>query len=227
MTECERIIQQGVLPKSFFDEEQICDFFVDKKRKKIWAIELDLLIQFDKICKKHGLIYFLIGGTLLGAVRHHGFIPWDDDLDVAMPRKDYDLLMQLKDEFSEPYFLQTPYTDEGYYYSYNKNPLDVYKEMESIVRQFNDRNTEHIGLLACTTYNYNKLMFFLEDFDETLQWNYEGMLFPIPKGYKRVLQIEYGDYMRLPSKEERGRWHNKAIFDPDISYKNYMERLIY
>lgn len=54
---------------------------------------LDILMVIDKVCKEHGLRYYIIAGTLLGAVRHKGFIPWDDDLDIGMPRKDYDLLM--------------------------------------------------------------------------------------------------------------------------------------
>jgi lipopolysaccharide cholinephosphotransferase len=54
---------------------------------------LDILLVFDALCKEHNLRYYTIAGTMLGAVRHKGFIPWDDDLDVGMPRKDYDLLM--------------------------------------------------------------------------------------------------------------------------------------
>lgn len=120
MTECERIIKDGILSPSFFNEEIICDFLVTKKRKKIWAVELDLLKEIDRVCKKHNLTYCLSGGTLLGAIRHQGFIPWDDDIDVMMPRKDYDILMQLSSEFVSPYFLQTPFTDKGYFFSYNK-----------------------------------------------------------------------------------------------------------
>lgn len=118
MTECERIIRNGILPESYFREEMMCDFFVNALRKRIWAVELDLLLAFDKICKKHHLRYYLIGGTLLGAVRHRGFIPWDDDIDVIMPRKDYDELQLYHAEFKEPYFFQTPETDPGYFFAH-------------------------------------------------------------------------------------------------------------
>ena len=52
--------------------------------RKIWDVELDLLREFDKVCKQHGLIYYASCGTLLGAVRHQGFIPWDDDMDLFL-----------------------------------------------------------------------------------------------------------------------------------------------
>jgi lipopolysaccharide cholinephosphotransferase len=121
MTECERIINDGILPESFFKEEVICDFLVTEERKKIWAISLDMLVFFDKICNKHGLRYFTAYGALLGVIRHKGFIPWDDDLDVCMPREDYEKLWQLyRDEFTQPYFLQYPGEDKGYYFSFAK-----------------------------------------------------------------------------------------------------------
>ena len=56
---------------------------------------LDVFREFEKLCERHGLRYFAIGGTALGAVRHHGFIPWDDDMDVAMPRKDYNKFVDI------------------------------------------------------------------------------------------------------------------------------------
>jgi LPS biosynthesis protein len=66
------------------------------KLKEIQNIEYEMLCAFDNYCKKYNLTYFLESGTLLGAVRHQGFIPWDDDLDVTMPRPDYERLLQLE-----------------------------------------------------------------------------------------------------------------------------------
>ena len=100
---------------SFFDEEEKCGFYITRKRKEVWAIELDLLHEFDQVCKKHGLKYFLDGGTLLGAIRHGGFIPWDDDIDVCMLRAEYDKLLKIApDAFHHPYFFQHAYTDMFY-----------------------------------------------------------------------------------------------------------------
>lgn len=120
MIEIERILHNGIIPKSFLLPETRCDFYIDEKRKKTWAIAIDLLLKFDSVCKQHNLRYCLAYGTLLGAIRHNGFIPWDDDIDICMPRKDYEKLQTLKNAFSSPYFLQTPYTDNGYYYSFCK-----------------------------------------------------------------------------------------------------------
>ena len=89
-------------------KEEVRDgFTVSTKRKRIWNVELNLLLKLDEVCKKNDLRYFLDSGTLLGAVRHHGFIPWDDDLDVVMLREDYDKLIACSNEsFGGDYELQ-------------------------------------------------------------------------------------------------------------------------
>ena len=94
---------------------------MDTKLRQLQLIELDILKEFVRICEKHSLQYYLIGGTLLGAVRHKGFIPWDDDIDVAMPRKDYEKFAVIsKSELQPEYFYQNSTTDSGYFLTYAK-----------------------------------------------------------------------------------------------------------
>ena len=87
--------------------------------EKIKIAQLELLDYFADICRKNGLSFYLYGGTLLGAVRHQGFIPWDDDIDVSMPRKDYEKFLSLF-EFNDFCFLQTIKTDPNYNMHYAK-----------------------------------------------------------------------------------------------------------
>lgn len=83
--------------------------------------QLDILKAFIEVCEKNHLQYYLIGGSALGAIRHQGFIPWDDDIDVAMPREDYDKFVNLNHAFSDfRYFIQTYKTDRNYIYNYAK-----------------------------------------------------------------------------------------------------------
>ncbi|MBA2655943.1 MAG: LicD family protein [Tatlockia sp.] len=77
---------------------------------------LFMLEQIDKVCQKHCLDYWLEGGTLLGAIRHQGFIPWDDDLDISMPRESYEAFLRLApSELPDTIWLQTAQTDPGYF----------------------------------------------------------------------------------------------------------------
>ena len=79
--------------------------------------QLVLLDKVDEICSKENIIYYLIGGTLLGAIRHKGFIPWDCDLDIAMPRKDYVLFKQVCSKYFGDEFFYEDYTTEKYHNS--------------------------------------------------------------------------------------------------------------
>lgn len=80
---------------NFFKEEERCGFVVCEKMKRAWAAELDLLTRIISICKRHGIQYYAVWGTLLGAVRHQGFVPWDDDIDIALKREDYMRLLPI------------------------------------------------------------------------------------------------------------------------------------
>ncbi|WP_302306828.1 LicD family protein [Megamonas funiformis] len=77
--------------------------------REIQKEELKILLEFDDFCKKNKLNYYLSGGTLLGAIRHKGFIPWDDDIDVCMPRPDYMRFLEIFPEsYKDKYFLRCP-----------------------------------------------------------------------------------------------------------------------
>ncbi len=83
--------------------------------------QFELLKEFIRVCEKYNLKYFLVGGTALGAARHQGFIPWDDDVDVGMPREDYEKYILLQKEYEgTPYFIQTWRTDPHYQYNFAK-----------------------------------------------------------------------------------------------------------
>ena len=73
--------------------------------RKIQLMVLNLFLEFERICQKHNLRYYIAGGTLLGAVRHKGFIPWDDDMDITMPRPDYDTFLKIAKKELSPEFV--------------------------------------------------------------------------------------------------------------------------
>lgn len=89
--------------------------------RQVHNVQMRILYRLKELCEKHQLTYFMMYGTLLGAVRHQGKIPGDDDIDVAMPREDYDKLIQIADkELEAPFFLQTPSNDNCFYGGYSK-----------------------------------------------------------------------------------------------------------
>lgn len=84
--------------------------------QRVQALQSEALKEIDRICSKYGIKYFMITGTLIGAVRHKGFIPWDDDIDIAMMRSDYDKFLRCcPGELNKKYFLQNYHTDVDFY----------------------------------------------------------------------------------------------------------------
>lgn len=284
--------------KTFNIDPEIRDeYLVNTKQKKIRNIELELLDMVDKFCKKNNIKYFIFYGTLLGAIRHKSFIPWDDDLDIVMTRKDYDKFCELFPKtLKHPFFLQNYKTDPSYYYGYarfrNSDTTGIIESMSK--KKFNNGifidifvldkapNTYLFRLLECykqrilmsEIYFYEKFgskhkilkpyfairkLFYSKEkliekserqhnkfnnkkkknywvlgldsakqvcpaeiFEKMNEYEIEGNLFYGPENYDYVLKLFYGDYMKYPPIEERGKWHDGMItFDPDVSYIDY------
>lgn len=88
--------------------------------EKVKHYLLETMDYFHEFCETHNLEYFIIGGTLLGAIRHEGFIPWDDDIDVIMPKKDYKKILNLLNSIDSPYELLNYKFDKNYVYQFSR-----------------------------------------------------------------------------------------------------------
>lgn len=270
----------------------------DGELKCLQKIELEMLIEIDRICRKYGIEYFLDGGTLLGAIRHKGFIPWDDDSDVIMLRREYKKFKKAceKELDKKRFFLQDYKTDPYYRWGYAKlrrnetefvragqedqkyhggvyldlfvvdnvpdgwltrrihhflcflikkglyseigkkserNPIirSIYKLMSRIPRDtyFEMRNClarplykKKTELISHYTYEYPKRCRYglpRECFDESIDAEFEGHMFKVFKNYDLYLSRLYGDYMKLPPKEDQVpkiKLSSISLLDPSL-----------
>lgn len=261
--------------------------------EQIKRIELDILKETARICEENNLEFFLGGGTLLGAVRHNGFIPWDDDVDIMMPRSDYEKLVEIFNQNCNKHYKLLDYrTENDYYYPFNKIvdlrtklyednfkeiknmginidvfPIDYLpeneKEIEKVFKKFkfynrmvvyyrtlNKRKSTKNKFLVlpkvvlgfimsifnfyriclkkldnlCKKYNdtrkvacisgryLEKEVMDISYIEEKVMMKFEDTEMPIPVGYDDYLTKHYGDYMKLPPKEERVANHNRQVY---------------
>lgn len=102
--------------EEYFEDEVRCGFYIPSMVKRAWAVGLDVLGEVDRICRKYNIEYWVDWGTLIGAVRHGGFIPWDDDIDISMKRKDYKRFMEVAiDEIGDRFCLYTYRENKDYW----------------------------------------------------------------------------------------------------------------
>lgn len=110
---------------------ELLTIYTEEELGKIQVLETDALKIIIEICEKLEIEYFLIGGTALGAIRHNGFIPWDDDIDVGMTRSNYERFLKDAPQYlPDGYFLQTPYEGTSCPYFYSKLRIDNTKFVE-------------------------------------------------------------------------------------------------
>lgn len=131
---------------------------------KLKVVQIELLKNFIQICNKYDLQYYMAGGSCLGAVRHKGFIPWDDDIDVLMPRSDYDTFMDIaQKELPKNLFLQTFKTDPDYYMCYAKIRNSDTTFIETPCKNININHGVYIDIFPLDGFTENKFkqkMFF-------------------------------------------------------------------
>ncbi len=116
-----------------------------KPLREAQLASLDIFIEFDRVCKDNNLTYWMDFGTLLGAVRHKGFVPWDDDIDVCMPIQDFNRFIKIgQDKLKKGYFVQTDETDPGC--DMNKGIFKVRKDGTLFINDYDDfRKNYHKG----------------------------------------------------------------------------------
>lgn len=126
--------------------------------KDIQKMELDMLIELHEFMKKHQLRYYLIGGSMLGAIRHKGFIPWDDDIDIGMPRVDFERLLLLSEKLPEPLQLKFFRNNELYIYNFakieNKNTILI----ETDIKHLNIKSGIYIDIFPIDGVPNNKII---------------------------------------------------------------------
>ena len=99
--------------EDFFKREIKWDFPVGELRKRSWAAQLEVLKVISDICRKYQLTWYVYWGTLIGAVRHKGFIPWDDDIDIALKKEDYIRFLEVaQKELPDEYCILNSYTED-------------------------------------------------------------------------------------------------------------------
>lgn len=267
--------------------------------RDLQLVLLEMLIQIDEICQKNNIKYSLSSGTVLGAVRHKGFIPWDDDLDLMFMRDEYEKFLRIPQEeftsrgltlqkeydktwpltFSKVRKNNTTYIERrldvlegahlGVYIDIfpvdNLSDNSVYATMQwhifhllaakclgkrgyktnllkkkfamsisrflpvepmlKFVKNERDTDTKNVHSFLGAAVVREKTIYPRNLFESYTEIDFEGKMFPVISGYKEYLEITYGDYMTLPSEEERQAALHAEVVDLNTSYEVYVEKL--
>ncbi len=161
VTPLKEAVYRAALAKA--DEEYAAGFYVSVyqgKLDRVKKIEMDIIAEIDRVCKENDITYFLVGGTLLGAIRHQGFIPWDDDMDIGMLRDDYDKFRRVCPEALQKHMsYQSPSNEKTSHYVFDKVRLkDTYFNTKFSNKFNNMENCIFIDVLAFDKTSNNKLM---------------------------------------------------------------------
>ena len=195
--------------------------------QKLWKVQTDILDQIVKICDAHGLRYYLTYGSLLGAVRHSGFIPWDDDLDIMMPRKDYEIFLKVAPkELSSDYFLQCDQSQEDYWLNFAK-----VRKNNTLFEEFSEDimgENAHTGIFVDIfpldsvknpdSFVLHIKAIFAKALNETRYYK-KGIFTKSSLNYKVLDQI-----LKIFSQKTLGKWYNRIVIaKKDENYPYYVD----
>lgn len=127
--------------------------YTNEEIRSVQLVELKILLEIDRICKEHSIEYFLTSGSVLGAVRHGGFIPWDDDIDIGMSRENYDRFIEIAPHaLRQPYVLQTYNTDR-----YSPILYAKIKNTDTVFLEYADRKSKMLQGIFVDLFVYDKV----------------------------------------------------------------------
>lgn len=164
--------------------------------EKIHDQEFKMLCKLDEVCRKHNIDYFLEAGTLIGAVRHKDFVPWDDDIDIYLKRQDFKKLMKYKEELA-PYYINIPSSKDGYFWDFTARMIN-----EDVSFKKDDKEAAFYKHMDC---HYMFVDLFVMD---TLGPGFKGRLQILEMkilyglAMSRRYKIDYSDYDSFVSKAE-------------------------
>lgn len=264
---------------------------------ELQKIQLSMLKDFDAVCQRHRISYQLFSGTALGAVRHKGFIPWDDDIDVVMLREDYERFFDSasKELDSNKYYVQREFSEHWpmffsklrlngttYIEKYHSHDARIHQgiyidifpcdnlsdsrlmqklqyiaskiviakslyvrgyETNSTVKkcfmQFcrilptepfkrlcirrNDSSSLKVHTFFGGGKKFERSIFFREWFEQSVKMRFEDSEFPVSAHYDEMLRVMYGDYMIMPTLEQRVCKRHAAIVDINKPYTFHLE----